>query len=462
MVEAGETLDDLRIDLAPEGVLVGRVTDGEEKPLRAKVVVSGNRLSASRTTRSGADGQFRVGRLPEGRYRVTARAEGHRSATLKDISVNRDEPTEKTLRLKQGKGLFGRVVDQEGKPAGRVFVRFEDADGRGAWRRTNGRGQFQWGNAPQKNWSARAISPRHAASESVAARPGEAIELTVEAGGYAVGGVTDTNGSRVAGARVGVGAMVIDGPKPYGGRVLGFQKVDEDGTFRFGPLRPGKYELQARKKGYAAASSHSFVVESGETHSGIAITLGRGGTVQGVVRAKQKSQPLAGATVTAFDMTSPFRPRKTKTDGEGRFTLERVPSGRHSLRVNKGGYLERVISGVQIPEGGSVTNDVTLHKKKKGEQFGFRGIGAGLRRTEHGVAIRNTIPGGGAEDQGLKPGDYIRSVDRQSVDDMPLSKIVQKIRGRAGEPVQLKMEREGRGKFTVEITRGRVVVKGRN
>ncbi|MFB6373930.1 MAG: carboxypeptidase regulatory-like domain-containing protein, partial [Bradymonadaceae bacterium] len=193
-----------------------------------------------------------------------------------------------------------------------------------------------------------------------------------------------------------------------------------------------------------------------------AVVLGRGGTVTGRILSARNDKPLAGATVSVFDMTSPFKPRKTQTGKRGKFRLEKVPAGRRSLRIAHKGHLTRVLSGLQIPEGGTVSREVTLRVKKKGQEFGFRGIGASLRKTDKGAEIINIIPGGGAEKQGLKRGDVIHTVDGRSVRDMPLPKIVQKIRGQAGEPVQLTVGREGRGRFDVEITRGRVVVEGRN
>ncbi len=75
--------------------------------------------------------------------------------------------------------------------------------------------------------------------------------------------------------------------------------------------------------------------------------------------------------------------------------------------------------------------------------------------------IRELIEGQSAELYGLARGDRIVSVDRETTRDMTLEQIIERIRGEEGVPVSLEIEREGEGRFALEVERGRVVVKER-
>ncbi len=463
LVESGDRIEGLEIDLAPQGAVVGRVTSEAGEPLAARVTLSGEKLPRDRTTTAGEDGRFRFETLPAADYRIEATASGHRAGIRPAVAVDDKGAADVEVTLAEGQGVFGRVLDAEGDPVEGAFVRFRGGDDREEWRRSDQAGGFQWDDPPGRVWSVRAFSPNHASSREATGRVGESVTLQLGAGGRLRGRVVDGAGNPVSGAKIGVGAMVVDGPRPYGNRTIERVEADEpDGTFVLGPLRPGRYKLRARAEGFASSSAPTVRIREGESVDSMTIVLGRGGTVRGRVQHESTGEAVAGATVAVFDMTSPFRPRRTETDKQGGFELDRVPAGRRSLRVEREGFLTRVLSGLQVGEGQTIVRQIDLHEKKKGERYGFRGIGASLRRTDEGPVIRNVMPEGGAQKQGLEEGDLIRSVDGEPVGDLPLPAVVQRIRGQAGEPVRLTVERDGRGQFDVEITRGRIVVDGRN
>jgi len=54
---------------------------------------------------------------------------------------------------------------------------------------------------------------------------------------------------------------------------------------------------------------------------------------------------------------------------------------------------------------------------------------------------------------GIKPGDYITAVNRQSVIGMSVSEVVKLMRGRTGEPVTISVAREKSDPFEVKIVR---------
>lgn len=460
-LESGQHHEGLVIDVAPNGVLTGRVTGTGGSPLRARLLArASDSRRIERRTRADDTGRYRLGRLPTGTYDVVVRASGHRTKVLEAVEITGEGATEKNTTLAEASGVFGRVVGPDGEGVSEVVVRISGTGSAYRWLRTRRGGTFEWANAPEGEgpWRLRAYSPHYASSPEVRSSRDESATLTLGDGGYVEGKVVDGSGQPVSSYTLGVATFETSGTRPYGRRAFEQKTVRQaDGTFRYGPLRPGRYRLRVRADGYASASSNAVVVEAEQTAGPVTIELGEGGTIRGVVRSKAKGEPVAGATVVFDPMASPFRGQRATTDAEGRYELTRIPPGRQGLRISHDGYLTRIVSGLQVPEGGTVQRDVSIEKKEKGEDFSFQGIGAVLRKSEGGVQVQNLIEGGGAAESGLKEGDLIEAVDRESVQTWPLSKVVKTIRGRKGDPVTLRVRRDGR-RFNVTIQRGQVVV----
>jgi carboxyl-terminal processing protease len=85
----------------------------------------------------------------------------------------------------------------------------------------------------------------------------------------------------------------------------------------------------------------------------------------------------------------------------------------------------------------------------------MEGIGARMTMQAHQPTVVAVVPGSPAEQNGLRPGDVFLEVDGKPVADMPLDKIVNQVRGKAGTGVHLQVMREGK-KLDFDIIRGRV------
>lgn len=90
----------------------------------------------------------------------------------------------------------------------------------------------------------------------------------------------------------------------------------------------------------------------------------------------------------------------------------------------------------------------------------FQGIGAYVRMRDDGkLEITGIIPDTPAEAAGLKSGDRVLAVDGQSIIGYSIYEAIALIRGPAGTPVTLLIERPGeRETFEVTITRARIEV----
>ena len=79
------------------------------------------------------------------------------------------------------------------------------------------------------------------------------------------------------------------------------------------------------------------------------------GRIVGRVVEGQQGAPVAGATVEV-DGTD----RRAVTALDGRYVLERVPAGAVSLRARMIGFGPKLVTGVLVPDGGSVAQDIAL------------------------------------------------------------------------------------------------------
>jgi len=457
----GERLQDITIDLLPSGVLAGVVRDQAGAALSgAEVLATGAALSRPLRTRSDPSGRFRFDALPTGTLEVRARASGYRSAELNGVEVVAAVPRQVELVLQPATGLFGRVLDADGAGVPQAYVVLAL---RGRWKvlRTDADGGFGWTEAPDQLLDATAVTPQHRASAKQAVRRGEEAILRLGPGGYIEGRVVDSAGAPISRFSIGVESFQVDGLAPYGKLAYRPQDVARsDGRFRFGPLRPGSYHLRARAAGKAPGSAGPIAVSSERSTSGVVIRLSGGATVRGSV-SEPGGQPIAGARVTLFDPLNPFETKSISTDREGSYVLRGVPTGRRSLKVTARRYLTEIAAGIEVPDGGEVWRDVTLTRATRGDGFSFHGIGAVLRPRGEGFEIVETIDGRPAAINGLRSGDLIIEVDREPAGDLRLEQVIELIRGEEGVAVELEIERDGEGRFTVEVERGRVVVQER-
>lgn len=459
-LEPGEVHDGLVIDLDPSAMVFGEVVDTEGEPVHAELVLRGSALARSRKVETDTSGRYVFRDVPAGTFILEATAPGYRTERLRDVEAVVDEPTARDVVMEAADGVYGRVVDPDGQPVASSFVQLQPPKGRWKFLRTDEDGRFQWNEPEHQTYTATAISQHFAASRPTSVAVGSASTLSLRPGGSASGRVVGPNGQPVQSFSIGVESIELDGPRPYRPRSAGLKKInDSAGRFRFESLRPGKYWFRVQTARFASASSEPVVVRAGRETAGVTIRVGEAGRVSGTVTDSATGDPISGASVMLFDPSSPFQANRTRTDARGHYELDGVAPGRRSLRVAKKGYLSTVSAGVSVRQGRSTTRDVQIRKQKPGERMQFHGIGAVLRKTDEGVQIVQTMDGHPASEFGLKRRDIIRAVDGESVEGLRLGEIIEKIRGQQGVPVELEIERDGQGRFGVEIERGQVVVK---
>lgn len=358
-------------------------------------------------------------------------------------------------------GVSGKVVNSRALPVADAYVRFMVA-GEEQWIRTDGQGIFNWQQptgTDLRNMTAQAAAPAYAPSPALPIQPGVEALLRLGDGGRMRGRVIDASGTPIKGYLLAVDEARVELPLPGGARVYPPQPFSsDDGTFELGPLQPGRFDLRAQAPDLAPGFSRDVVVAAGQTTDGIVIVVSAGAKVRGRVTSATDGKPVERARVMVFDPNSAMPSKVAVTDATGSYEVTGVPQGRRSLRVQSEGFLAEMASGIEVPASVEVVRDVQLRQGAPGERFSFQGIGATLGKDERGIVIANLMDDSPGAKAGLQAGDVIVSVDRVAASGMQVGQVVELIRGEAGVPVTLEVERGG-VRQTVTIERGRVVVK---
>ncbi len=262
-------LNQIEFTLARMAALHGRVVDAQGAPVQSVTLGHGEYGgAASAVTSSRADGSYRLVGLPAGSIEVYV--DGREKGTLRHThQLHPGDDVEWQVQLVAKPGVKGRLFDAAGKPAEGFMVGAIEPEHPGCFLRrtkTDAEGRFELSDWPA---GASAIEVREdgawvglPAAEVNHVQPGGEelrIQLADDAlrSAYLAGRVLDENGKPVEAAEI----------TPYVessgmGQSLA---TDAEGRFRVGPLRPGRYYLEARVKGYAANSVHGIVLVAGES-----------------------------------------------------------------------------------------------------------------------------------------------------------------------------------------------------
>lgn len=225
---------------------------------------------------TAANGRFRVGPLPPGRFRAIARAEGYVLAAPAAVALTAGAATPAVrLSLLRGASLQGRVADAHGTPIAGALVRCV-RDG----------GEVQD--------LAVVFAPLPLAAEAAAAGPAAATLA-----GRPLGSAEST-------------------------------RSDANGAFHLDGLLPGTVHLEVTRSPSAPLAAGPWTLGPGERRDVGALVLNDGVAVRGHVR-DGAGGPVAGARVTVAPSPGIF----AETDGAGGFVLT-VPAARYTLTAAAG------------------------------------------------------------------------------------------------------------------------------
>lgn len=412
----------------------GLLVDAKGKPI-GNIRLHALATETEETTLSDGAGAFVFEHLSAGSYELSAfdrvRFQDLRSAdgatgVLARVTVGEDQHVEVKLVAETADGtLRGSVVDKRGKPIADAFVMALRSDPRArcAWlswayddarRMTAHDGTFEIANLTPGTYCLRAyrIGAGDGFVEDVAL--GSSSRITLR----------DT--TRIAGR-----AHLSDGksPEEMTIRLMGPTSRREsffrsDGRFQFDGLEAGDYELSVTTS--SAAGIARITIAEGQARDDVDIALQPTTTVFGRLVDRSTKQPLvASVSVTHRSSVSRYSGAAfhQQTDAQGRFKLERVPTGPIVLTVwdsHSKWHTEnpRMDFGRVLPNQPAVDlGDILVVQPRAGIDSGEQGeVGYSLVANPASwfvdrFEIASIEPAGPAARSGLRVGDVITSVD---------------------------------------------------
>ncbi|MFG0316700.1 MAG: hypothetical protein ACF8XB_05465, partial [Planctomycetota bacterium JB042] len=309
-------------------------------------------------TLTEADGSFALDHLAVGHATLTAVADGfapeHAVVPVASFGAEVD------LRLDPPGRLVGTVTSG-GTPRSGAVVR-DLAGGRRAVTDVDGTFRLDGlspGRVRLETRAARHV-PRSTEAE-VRLREDATTEIELARGGDLPVVVRGGDGEARAGAHVSAHAVLPSGRIAALPRAVA--TADAAGVARLANLRPEEpIVLFGRAAGHAPSRSNPIEPGPELAEAGVALTLGAGGPVEGVVLAAD-GEPAGGALILALPAAVesgalPFGPRSARTADDGTFRLARLPAGRVRLVAVRGE--ERALGAPIVVRDGVRTGTVEL------------------------------------------------------------------------------------------------------
>ncbi len=367
-VALGAEADGLDFPVSRGVCLRGQVQTEDGNPLKnAELSAWEIGTETYRLAESDVDGLFEFQGFARGdRLRIRTQSPGWVCANLDPIDLDAVSEEGIVVTVIPQSELRGFVVDAVGDPVRNAQITCTDSLGavRHAWSSHSavGDGNFSLGGLAPGTYSLFAVSASGGASApmpeaaivSVVLSKGESSEpVTLVSGrspGFVIAGrVTDPEGRAVVDAEV----VLHAGIDRWRGFSL-WDRTDEHGAFSIFGVAEGEHDLSVYSGDYAVARRPR--VAAGE--QSLAIVLWAGGRVEGVLTDGVTGRPIRRFEVShapgvAGNEAPLFAAQRVHGfDAEGRFELRRVPPGDTSILLRAAGYRDRIVNGVQVPEGG--------------------------------------------------------------------------------------------------------------
>jgi RNA polymerase sigma factor (sigma-70 family) len=330
----------LVIRVAPEAVLAGIVVDaqsGEPQP-GVRVVAwadPGSLSHASGGADTDADGRFRIGALPPGRYKPWASSPGRLGIAERSAALGPGQSVD-DLRIPMEAAPIVRAtvrIAESGEPCPKGLVGLiEDGRGRTEWQVIGPDGQVVFPAVLPGKYRPRVGCDGYRPGllypvVDAGQRSGTDLTWEVFEGVALTGVVTMSNGRPASGALVTVAPL--EGPIPLSRGV----RADEAGRFSLPGLDQHRVAVTAAAAG--EVTSEAIEVALGSKGAEIALALEAGGSIVGIV-TDGEGEPISDAIVVVAD---PERGQgdARRTDDEGRFAVEGLVLRAYDVRASLDG-----------------------------------------------------------------------------------------------------------------------------
>jgi hypothetical protein len=357
--------------------IAGRVVDQAGDPVAgARLRVNASRDAARSEPFEAVaedDGRFVIPGIKEGRYVLSASAEGYSNLDNQRVGSG-DQGVRVTMqrvggvrfRLVQGAGALARPVTdsvsvtgqaQTGSGSPTINPRID------ALPNESGEVAFEKLNAGRQLLDIAVTGYVRRSLGVVNVEPGKTADLgevRLDRGFTVRGSVVDSGGRPIPGADV--EAIGKEANRMFPRRAVS----GADGRFEITGVEPGSVEILASHAAYATAREAATIDPDGSSADAL-VVLRAGGRITGSVK-KRSGEAVRGAFVSYFDrtpMTADGWKARAETDAAGGFAFENVPPGDVSVAVlqGKAGRFEGVAGKtVRVEEGEESTISFTLRE----------------------------------------------------------------------------------------------------
>jgi protocatechuate 3,4-dioxygenase beta subunit len=360
--------------LARGGVVRGRVEDSEGRPIdAARIVIGASPMAVSqRSARSGPDGAFEIPRVTPGEQTVWCLRAG-RATTSATVEVRDERAAELVLAMPPGGVAEGRVVDERGGPVAFARIDWYEQGWAGAYvapgTYSDPAGRFRTDQLPPLPFHVR-VNHQAFAFETldVDAPDGPPLEIVLTRAGRILGRVVDG----ATGAAIDAFRIRFVTPRLAAGEELlrqyssrwseGQPFVDAGGRWEArGRLAVGAVVgVEVSAPGFTPAIDDHVVVRPLDGTDEVVMALHRGARVTGRVVDAATGLPVEGALVRWFaraewvELETSHQPAgvpQARTDADGRFELDGVPTGDARLGIAADGYAPHADGPFSIADG---------------------------------------------------------------------------------------------------------------
>jgi hypothetical protein len=366
--------------------------------------------------------------------------------------------------------IAGRVLDPQGAPLpdARVVARVASAgpfDPQGGWWAavSDTDGRFELDGLDNTRYTLTASYPEliPAVTDGVSAGTRNIVLQLTSGGGRILGEVkARSDGRPVPGFVV----VVSERTGPMGENQVTNQSVfDPAGRYQVGSLKAGDYLVRILAHGFAASEPVQVSVQPpNDARADFLLVVG--GTLTGVVTDAETRTPIEGARITMegrVDGGALPVPvvASTTTDVRGGFTLSGLAPGLRSVYTMAHRYNGRILSGLDVKNSvvlGPVQIELTRLKEGEKPKLELTGIGVTLTPQGEAMLIGQILPGGGAAEANLAPGDAILAIDGVPVAKLGFNGAIQKIRGPDGTTVMLNVRKASGHEIQLEVFRRKI------
>jgi protocatechuate 3,4-dioxygenase beta subunit len=355
-VPAGKSVP-LRIVLRHGSSVAGRIMDREGRPVAGAELIlhpasrRGQSWEGETTARSDSAGRFELGDLGPGRFDLQATHHGFAPTTVHGVEIPTAPRTVDLgeMTLVPGAVIEGRVTDRRGAPVAQAEIDFgcsdffpmgrpRSAQSQPAATGPDGRFRFE-DLAPESSCS---LIIRHAGYTTarlpgVKAPTSEPLRVELAAARVLNGRVVGPLGEPVQGASI---DQIETRQIRLGGSGSGMTssesggRTDAEGRFQLNELAAGPVDLIVSAEGYKRRTLNGIEApEAGGPE--LAISLEKGEALTGKV-VDSHGEPVAAAALHALPeepLTHGSREVEAVTDGDGRYRLEGLETGRYSVQA---------------------------------------------------------------------------------------------------------------------------------